>query len=83
MPSSALRRFDILVDNATWNGSQHYTPKYLSAEVVKKVVQGSGQHDFSLVATPDATLPPILNAFEIYSVTTMNGIMTNDEDGIG
>nr|CAB3466215.1 unnamed protein product [Digitaria exilis] len=80
VPSSALRRFDILVDNATWNGSQHYTPKYLSAEVVKKVVQGSGQHDFSLVATPDATLPPILNAFEIYSVTTMNGIMTNDAD---
>ncbi|KAF8776630.1 hypothetical protein HU200_003354 [Digitaria exilis] len=80
VPSSALRRFDILVDNATWNGSQRYTPKYLYAEVVKKVVQGSGQHDFSLVATPDATLPPILNAFEIYSVTTMNGIMTNDAD---
>lgn len=83
VPRNALRRFDILVDNATWNGSQRYTPKYLSAEVVKRVVQGPGQHDFSLVATPDATLPPILNAFEIYSVTTMNGIMTNDADGIG
>ncbi|CAD6267420.1 unnamed protein product [Miscanthus lutarioriparius] len=73
-------RFDILIDNATWNGSQRYTPKYLSAEVVKRLVQGPGQHDFSLVATPDATLPPILNAFEIYSVKTMNGVMTDDAE---
>ncbi|CAN6352062.1 unnamed protein product [Urochloa humidicola] len=80
MPSNALRQFDILVDNVTWNGSQRYTPKYLSAEVVKRVVKGPGQHDFSLVAKPDATLPPILNAFEIYSVKTMNGIMINDAD---
>ncbi|CAL4891576.1 unnamed protein product [Urochloa decumbens] len=79
--SYALRRFDILVDNVTWNGShQHYIPKYLSAEVMKTVVKGPGQHDFSLVATPDSTLPPILNAFEIYSVKTMNGVMTNDAD---
>ncbi|CAL4898566.1 unnamed protein product [Urochloa decumbens] len=80
--SYAMRRFDILVDNVTWNGSQHYIPKYLSAEVVKTVVKGPGQHDFSLVATPDSTLPPILNAFEIYSVKTMNGVMTNDADGL-
>jgi hypothetical protein len=83
VPSDSLRRFDIIVDNATWNGSQSYTPKYLSAEVVKRVVQGQGpgQHGFSLVATPDATLPPILNAFEIYSVKAMNGVVTDDADG--
>ncbi|CAN6361369.1 unnamed protein product [Urochloa humidicola] len=80
IPSNALRWFDILVDNVTWNGSQRYTPKYLSAEVVSRVVNGPGQHDFSLVATPDATLPPILNAFEIYSVKIMDGAMTNDAD---
>jgi len=56
-------------------------PKYLSAEVVKRLVQGPDQHDSSLVATPDATLPPILNAFEIYSVKTMNGVMTDDAEG--
>ncbi|OEL31710.1 putative LRR receptor-like serine/threonine-protein kinase [Dichanthelium oligosanthes] len=80
LPSNALRRFDILVNNATWNGSQGYTPKYLSAELVKRTVSGSGQHTVSLVATPDATLPPILNAFEIYSVLPMTELATNDGD---
>ncbi|TVU49677.1 hypothetical protein EJB05_01003, partial [Eragrostis curvula] len=80
LPSNALRQFDILVDNATWNGSQRYTPNYLSAEVVKTMVQGSSQHAVSLVATPDATLPPILNAFEIYSVNPMTEISTNNAD---
>jgi hypothetical protein len=82
LPSNAVRWFDILVDNSTWNGSQRYTPKYLSAELVKRMVLGSRQHTVSLVATPDATLPPILNAFEIYSVLPMTELATNDADGI-
>nr|AWY10696.1 hypothetical protein Sh255C13_g0040 [Saccharum hybrid cultivar SP80-3280] len=80
LPSNAVRWFDILVDNSTWNGSQRYTPKYLSAELVKRMVLGSRQHTVSLVATPDATLPPILNAFEIYSVLPMTELATNDAD---
>ncbi|XP_062202572.1 putative leucine-rich repeat receptor-like serine/threonine-protein kinase At2g19230 [Phragmites australis] len=80
LPSNELRRFDILVDNTTWNGSQGFTPKYLSAEIVKRMVQGSGQHTVSLVGTPDATLPPTLNAFEIYSVKPMTELETNDVD---
>jgi hypothetical protein len=83
LQSNVLRRFDILVDGASWNGSQSYSPKYLSAEVVERmVVQGSGQHTVSLVATPEATLPPILNAFEIYSVRQMTGIATDNGDGM-
>uniref|UniRef100_A0A453JY44 Protein kinase domain-containing protein n=1 Tax=Aegilops tauschii subsp. strangulata TaxID=200361 RepID=A0A453JY44_AEGTS len=81
LPGNVLRRFDILVDGASWNGSRSYTPKYLSAEVVEQVVvQGSGQHTVSLVATPDAILPPILNAFEIYSLRQMTELATNNGD---
>ncbi|KAL6847359.1 hypothetical protein ACP4OV_023212 [Aristida adscensionis] len=80
LPRNDLRKFDVLVDSATWNGSQGYTPKYLSAEIVKRMVQGSGQHTVSLVATTEATLPPILNAFEIYLVKLMNETATNDAD---
>ncbi|TVU49680.1 hypothetical protein EJB05_01006, partial [Eragrostis curvula] len=80
LQSNALRQFDILVDDAAWNGSQGFTPKYLSAEVMKRMVQGSGRHTVSLVATRDATLPPILNAFEIYSVKLMTEVATNDTD---
>nr|CAB3466218.1 unnamed protein product [Digitaria exilis] len=81
LPSNALRQFDILVDNATWNGSQGYSPKYLSAELVKRMVPGSSHHTVSLVATTDATLPPILNALEIYSVLPMTELVTNGPDG--
>ncbi|KAF8667567.1 hypothetical protein HU200_052769 [Digitaria exilis] len=80
LPSNALRQFDILVDNATWNGSQGYSPKYLSAELVKRMVPGSSHHTVSLVATTDATLPPILNALEIYSVLPMTELVTNGPD---
>ncbi|TVU49678.1 hypothetical protein EJB05_01004, partial [Eragrostis curvula] len=80
LPRNALRQFDILVDNTTWNGSRRYTPSYLSADVVKTTVQGSSQHAVSLVATPDATHPPILNAFEIYSVKPMTELATNSPD---
>lgn len=82
LPRNATRKFDILVDNATWIGSQGFRPKYLSADVVKTMVQGTGQHTFSLVATPDATHPPILNAIEIYTVQPNNETMTKDADGI-
>ena len=82
VPSNALRQFDVLIDNSVWNGSQSFTPKYLSAEVVKRMVQGSGQHTVSLVATQEATLPPILNAFEIYSVKPMTELGTNYADGM-
>jgi hypothetical protein len=83
--SNETRQFDILVDNATWSGSKGFTPKYLSAEVLKRTVQqgsDSDQHLVSLVATPDSTLAPILNAFEIYSVKPMTEVATNDVDGI-
>nr|CAB3462373.1 unnamed protein product [Digitaria exilis] len=79
VPSNALRQFDILVDNSTGNGIQGFIPKYLSAETVKIVAQGSGQHTVLLVATPEATLPPILNALEIYSVKPMTELGTNDK----
>jgi hypothetical protein len=82
VPSNGLRQFDVLIDDSVWNGSQGFTPKYLSAEVVKRMVQGSGQHTVSLVATPEATLPPILNAFEIYSVKPVTELGTNDADGM-
>jgi hypothetical protein len=82
LPRNALRQFDILVDNATWNGSRGFTPRYLSAEAVRRMVQGAPRHTFSLVATPEATHPPILNAFEIYTVKPMAEPMTNDMDGI-
>nr|CAB3466216.1 unnamed protein product [Digitaria exilis] len=80
VPSNALRKFDILVDNSTGNGIQGFIPKYLSAEIVKIVAQGSGQHTVLLVATPEATLPPILNALEIYSVKPMTELGTNVAD---
>uniref|UniRef100_A0A0D9Y0J2 non-specific serine/threonine protein kinase n=1 Tax=Leersia perrieri TaxID=77586 RepID=A0A0D9Y0J2_9ORYZ len=80
LPANALRQFDILVDNVSWNGSRGYVPRYLNAEAVSMTVQGSvqqQQHSVSLVATANATLPPILNAFEVYMVQRMTEFQTN------
>ncbi|KAL5216570.1 hypothetical protein ABZP36_007971 [Zizania latifolia] len=61
-------------------GRWRYAPKCLSTEVVRTTVQGAGQHVVSLVATPDLTLPPILNGLEIYSVQPMAELATNSRD---
>ncbi|KAF8677018.1 hypothetical protein HU200_046475 [Digitaria exilis] len=57
--SNALRQFDIIVNNSTWN-TKPYTPPFLFADSISGIVQGQGRYNISLVATENATLPPIL-----------------------
>ncbi|KAF0887600.1 hypothetical protein E2562_002317 [Oryza meyeriana var. granulata] len=77
---AARRSFDILVDGDVAGGRRGYTPRYLSAEVVRATVQPGQRHVVSLVATPDSTLPPIVNGLEIYTVQTMPELATNYRD---
>ncbi|PUZ74077.1 hypothetical protein GQ55_1G036000 [Panicum hallii var. hallii] len=65
--SNALRQFDIIVNNSTWN-PQPYTPPFLFADSISGTVQGQERYNISLVATKNATLPPILNAMEMYLI---------------
>ncbi|KAG2648550.1 hypothetical protein PVAP13_1NG022500 [Panicum virgatum] len=74
--SNALRQFDIIVNNSTWN-SKPYTPPFLFADSISGTVQGQERYTISLVATKNATLPPILNAMEMYLIKPISETATD------
>ncbi|KAL6629161.1 hypothetical protein ACP70R_028926 [Stipagrostis hirtigluma subsp. patula] len=79
LPSNELRQFDIIVNNNTWN-TEPYTPPYLFADSLSGTVQGQAKYSLSLVATKNATLPPILNAMELYLMKPTSEITTDPGD---
>ncbi|KAG8069773.1 hypothetical protein GUJ93_ZPchr0006g43628 [Zizania palustris] len=79
VPSNALRQFDIIVNNETWN-TQPYTPPFLFASSLSGTVQGLTSYSVSLVATKNASLPPILNAMEMYLVKPIAEFATDPGD---
>ncbi|XP_040371265.1 LRR receptor-like serine/threonine-protein kinase IOS1 isoform X2 [Rosa chinensis] len=68
----------------TWNGKPFYrpfSPAYLSSFTV--FTQGpltGGLHNFSISQVGNSTLPPIINAFEIYTVIEFLQEETNQEE---
>jgi len=76
-----LRKF-----NVSWNGSpliKSIIPRYLQATTVfnsKSLV--ANEHLISIQKTEDSTLPPILNAVEIYVVRQLDALPTSEEDGM-
>ncbi|CAI8594646.1 unnamed protein product [Vicia faba] len=74
-----LRKFSV-----SWNGSPLSTslvPKYWQATTLfnsKSLV--ADEHRISIQRTEDSTLPPILNAVEIYVVRQLDALPTFEED---
>ncbi|XP_035814979.1 probable LRR receptor-like serine/threonine-protein kinase At1g05700 isoform X3 [Zea mays] len=78
--SGELRRqFDIAVDGTAWN-REPYSPPYLFADSFSGTVQGQARHSVSLTATRNATLPPLLNAMEVYLVRPVDEAATDPGD---
>lgn len=71
--------------NITRNGKPFYglvTPSYLyTATISSSEAFGGGQNNFSILKADNSSLPPILNAFEIYKVIEFLDSDTNQEDG--
>ena len=72
--------------NVTINGNDWYTslvPLYLrTVTLYSPSVLPMGKYQFSIFKTNSSTLPPIVNALEIYSVKDLSLSATNQEDGM-
>jgi hypothetical protein len=81
LEANQSRSFNITLNDKFWYGPQ--APDYLSANTVYSTssITGSGKYEFSLFKTENSTLPPIINAFEIYSVKYLEQSETDQEDG--
>ncbi|XP_073007911.1 putative leucine-rich repeat receptor-like serine/threonine-protein kinase At2g19230 [Typha latifolia] len=75
LPENDVRAFDVYLDRQSV--STDYTPTYLEGSAVAIPNVGFA---FSLNASRRATRPPILNAFEIYSMETISSDATNVGD---
>jgi hypothetical protein len=79
LEKNQLRKF-----NVSWNGTpliESFVPSYLHATTVinsKSLV--ADEHRISIHRTEDSTLPPILNAVEIYVVRQHDAVPTFEED---
>ncbi|XP_057761992.1 probable LRR receptor-like serine/threonine-protein kinase At4g29180 [Arachis stenosperma] len=79
LQKTQLRKFTI-----SWNGSPLFeplVPRYLYATVVSNLKPlVANEHHVSIQKTKDSTLPPILNAVEIYVVREQDTIPTLEQD---
>lgn len=80
LKKTQLRKFNI-----SWNGNplfESIVPRYLFATTLsnsKSLV--ANEHRISIHKTKDSTLPPILNAVEIYVVRQLDALATFEQDG--
>ena len=73
--------------NITINGNHFYgpfVPQYLSTTTVysQSALMMAKKYEVSIFKTESSTLPPILNAVEIYSVKNLLQSETDQQDGM-
>ncbi|XP_062155657.1 LRR receptor-like serine/threonine-protein kinase IOS1 isoform X2 [Alnus glutinosa] len=80
LEANQSRSFNVTLNGKYWYGP--LVPDYLSTTTLysPSAISGSGNYQFSLVKTEKSTLPPILNAFEIYKVKYFLQSETDQED---
>uniref|UniRef100_A0ACD5V7N3 Uncharacterized protein n=1 Tax=Avena sativa TaxID=4498 RepID=A0ACD5V7N3_AVESA len=76
VPSNAVRQFDIIINNKTQN-TELCRPMFLFVNYLSSIVHGMSNYNVSLVSAKSATLPPILNAMEIYLVKPITEVATD------
>lgn len=78
------REFDMTLNGRYLLG--RYSPKLLQAETIKINTEPNqcdgGECLLQLVKTLNSTLPPLLNAMEVFTEIDFSQVETNDDDGM-
>ncbi|KAL0723890.1 hypothetical protein Bca4012_038489 [Brassica carinata] len=72
------REFDIRINGVTVDPA--FSPKYLQTNTIVLNPESQTNIVFSLVRTSKSTLPPIVNALEIYIASSFSQSLTNEDD---
>ncbi|KAM3699759.1 hypothetical protein ACJW30_05G050000 [Castanea mollissima] len=73
------RSFNITINGELWYGPQ--SPRYLLTDTVYNTAAlTGGKYVFSILKTGNSTLPPIINAIEIYTVKDLSQSETDQQD---
>ncbi|CAM0954477.1 unnamed protein product [Alopecurus aequalis] len=84
LSSGAARQFYVTINGVVTLGGESFTPDYLYSNAVfngnGNAYRGFHRYNVSLNATANSTLPPILNAVEVFSVVSTVGVPTTTKD---
>ncbi|KAI5019610.1 hypothetical protein ZWY2020_044498 [Hordeum vulgare] len=80
LPSNAVREFYVNLNGKPWYPSG-FTPDYLySGATYNSLPSRHSRYNISINATANSTLPPIINAVEVFSVIPTTNIATDSQD---
>ncbi|URD74054.1 receptor-like protein kinase [Musa troglodytarum] len=81
LTGNSSRQFNIYLNNHLWYGP--YSPQAnLTGCIYDPVPQYPyGQYNYTIIATSNSTLPPLLNAIEVYFPMQKKDVATNSSDG--
>lgn len=82
LQANESREFDVLLNGKRWH-NESISPGYLSEMVLFSTSpMTGGTYEITLVKTANSTLPPILNAVEVYEVVNFSQSETSGQDGM-
>ncbi|KAJ4768531.1 Leucine-rich repeat protein kinase family protein [Rhynchospora pubera] len=81
LTANQKREFNITLNDAMWYNSS-FSPDYLYSDAIYglRPFHGSQRYNVSLTATANSTLPPILNAVELFIVLPVSAIPSDSGD---
>jgi hypothetical protein len=81
--TNAVREFYVNINGKPWYYSSGYTPVYLNSAAAYDSVPSrySSSYNVSINCTASSTLPPIINAVEVFSVIPTTNLGTEYQDG--
>ena len=82
LPNNASRQFYININGILFDDG--FTPSFLYAEASysSKPFVRHPQYNITINATANSTMPPLINAVEVYSVISTANIGTDSQDGM-
>ncbi|RWW25196.1 hypothetical protein GW17_00010474 [Ensete ventricosum] len=83
LQQNASRHFSVFLNGALLNDAKPLTPDFLTSDAIYSInpSAGYGELNISLVATESSTLPPLLNAVEVFSTMRNTNVATDGGDG--
>jgi hypothetical protein len=82
LPVNAVRELNVILNDKPWYPSG-FSPRYLYGAVASHSHPFQYNHyNLSIEATGSATLPPFLNAAEIFTVFNTTNLGTDSQDGM-
>ncbi|XP_065023871.1 putative leucine-rich repeat receptor-like serine/threonine-protein kinase At2g19230 isoform X1 [Musa acuminata AAA Group] len=82
LQQNASRQFFVYLNGALLNDAKPFTPDFLVSDAIYNINPSAGYSELniSLVATESSTLPPLLNAVEVFSTVRNTNVASDGGD---